>query len=305
MKSRFRRGQDAPLADPSALAKFGKLELVARLVVEGFIIGQHKSPYKGTSVEFVEHRQYYPGDEIRHIDWRAFGKTGKYYIKEFEDETNLRCYLLLDASGSMGYGQSTLSKFEYARVLAAALGHVLLNQRDAVGLHTFDTQLRDHILPSSRPRNFKSLLETLENTVVGGETSLSRVVDSIVPTIRRRSLVCLFSDCFDSVESLAALLRRLRHANHDVVVFQIVTPEEEEFPFSRPTQFRDLEHPGRQMLTDPHKLRQHYLEQYQGFCKSIEKLCGSIAVDHVRIRTTQPYHEALGAWLDSRTRRLR
>ena len=117
--------------------------------------------------------------------------------------------------------------------------------------------------------------------------------------------MCLFSDCFDSVESLAALLRRLRHANHDVVVFQIVTPEEEEFPFSRPTQFRDLEHPGRQMLTDPHKLRQHYLEQYQGFCKSIEKLCGSIAVDHVRIRTTQPYHEALGAWLDSRTRRLR
>lgn len=293
------------MADPTALAKFGKLELVARLVVEGFIIGQHKSPYKGASVEFVEHRQYYPGDEIRHIDWRAYGKTGKYYIKEFEDETNLRCYMLLDASGSMGYGQSTLTKFEYARVFAAAVGHLLLKQRDAVGLWTFDTKVRDHIEPSSSARNYQLLLNTLETTEVGGETSVSGVVQDIVPRIKRRSLVCLFSDCFDNIDSLTALLRRLRHANHDVVLFQIVAPEEEEFPFSRPTQFRNLERQGHHLLTDPNKLREHYLEQYAAFCESIEQTCGAVSVDHVRILTNQPYHEALGAWLDSRSRRKR
>src|SRR5262245_30964252 len=130
---------EASLSDPTALAKFGKLEVVARLVVEGMMIGQHKSPFKGSSVEFVEHRQYYPGDEIRHIDWRAYGKTGKYYIKEFEDETNLRCYLLVDASASMGYAASTLSKFDYARCLAASLAWLLHTQRDASGLVTFDT----------------------------------------------------------------------------------------------------------------------------------------------------------------------
>ncbi len=303
MKPAFGRQSDAPMDDPTALTKFGRLELVARLVVEGFIIGQHKSPYKGASVEFVEHRQYYPGDEIRHIDWRAYGKTGKYYIKEYEDETNLRCYMLVDSSGSMGYGQSTLSKFDYARVFAASMGHLLLNQRDAVGLHTFDTRVRAQVTPSSSPRNFKRLLETLEQTEVGRETSMSSVIDKIVPTLKRRSLVFLFSDCFDKLSSLTGLLRRLRHARHDVVVFQIVAPEEEEFPFSRPTQFRNLEREGHHMLTDPNKLREHYLEQYKAFCEGIEKACGSVAVDHVKIVTNQPFHEVLGRWLDSRARR--
>ena len=293
------------MADPTALAKYGRLELVARLVVEGFIIGQHKSPYKGASVEFVEHRQYYPGDEIRHIDWRAYGKTGKYYIKEFEDETNLRCYMLVDASGSMGYGQSTLSKFEYARVFAASLGHLLLSQRDSVGLHTFDSEMRDRVDPSSSPTNFKRLLDILENTEVGGETSLSSVVERIAPALKRRSLVCLFSDCFDQIDALSNLMQKLRHANHEVVLFQVVAPEEEDFPFSHPTQFRNLERAGHHLLTDPHKLRKHYLEQYEAFCESIAKVCGSSAVDHVKIVTNQPYHEALGKWLDSRARRKR
>jgi uncharacterized protein (DUF58 family) len=211
--------------------------------------------------------------------------------------------MLVDASGSMGYGQSTLTKFEYARIFAAALGHLLLNQRDAVGLHTFDTELRDQLKPSASPKNFKRLLGTLEQTEIGGETSLSSVISSIVPTLKRRSLVCLFSDCFDKLESLTDLLQRLRHANHDVVLFQIVAPEEEDFPFSRPTQFRNLEREGHHLLTDPNKLREHYLEQYQAFCESIDKVCGSVAVDHVKVLTTEPFHEALGKWLDSRARR--
>lgn len=303
MKSIFGHKQDKELlADPTALARSGRLELVARLVVEGFIIGQHKSPFKGTSVEFVEHRQYYPGDEIRHIDWRAYGKTGKYYIKEFEDETNLRCYLLVDASGSMGYGQSTLTKFDYARVLAAALGHVLISQRDAVALRLFDTGIRARTEPSAVPRHFQRLLDVLESATTGGETGFSSVVESIVPEIKRRSLVCIFSDCFDTNESLLKLIQRLGHARHEVVVFRIVAPEEETFPFSSPTQFRNLERSGHNLLTDPHRLRQHYLEQYGTFCDSVEKACASVAVDHVRVLTSEPFHEVLGAWIDSRRR---
>ena len=164
MAKLFSRGTaEIPLNDPTALAKFGKLEVVARLVVEGYMVGQHKSPFKGTSVEFTEHRQYCPGDEIRHIDWRAFGKTGKYYIKEFEDETNLRCYLLVDGSGSMSYGDSTISKFEYGRHLAAALGYLLLSQRDAVGVITFDTQPRNHIEPSANAQTFQRVTSALKD----------------------------------------------------------------------------------------------------------------------------------------------
>ena len=159
--------------------------------------------------------------------------------------------------------------------------------------------------PSSSPTNFRRLLDTLENTEVGGETSLSAVVERIAPALKRRSLVCLFSDCFDKVDSLMKLLQKLRHSKHEVVLFQIVAPEEEDFPFSRPTQFRNLERAGHHLLTDPHKLRKHYLEQYQAFCKGIEKATASAAVSHVKILTTQPYHEALGAWLDSRARQKR
>ena len=166
---------DVPLDDPTALAKYGSLEVVARLIVEGYMVGQHQSPFKGSSVEFVEHRQYYPGDEIRHIDWRAYGKTGKYYIKEFEEETNLRAYLLVDGSGSMAFGQSTLSKFEYARSLAAALGYLLISQRDGVGLMTFDTQVRERLEPSASPMNFQRMAQSLQEWEPGAETSLASV----------------------------------------------------------------------------------------------------------------------------------
>jgi uncharacterized protein (DUF58 family) len=298
------RKSDVPFDDPTALAKFGKLDVVARLVVEGFIMGQHKSPFKGASIEFVEHRQYYPGDEIRHIDWRAYGKTGKYYIKEYEDETNLRCYLLVDASGSMGYGQSTLSKFDYARQLAAALGYLLLQQRDAVGLITFDTQIRDRFEPSAKPQSFVQLARTLESCETGQETSLADVLQKLHATVKRRSLIVILSDLFDRMDRLANALKQFRHSRHEVVLLQVVAPEEEEFPFSRPTQFRDLERAGRWLLVDPHRLRARYREQYQQFCQELITTCGSLGVDYEKIVTTQPYHRALGAYLDARTRKL-
>ncbi|MEX0702229.1 MAG: DUF58 domain-containing protein [Planctomycetales bacterium] len=294
---------EAPLTDPTALARFGRLEVVARLIVEGYMMGQHKSPFKGSSIEFVEHRQYYPGDEIRHIDWRAYGKTGKYYIKEYEDETNLRCQLLVDASGSMGYAGKTLSKFDYVRYLAAALGYLLLMQRDATGLVTFDTKPRERCDPSSNARNFQRLVQILEATRTGGETSLAQVFEKILPSIKRRSLCVVLSDCFDRIDPLMTALKAFRHARHEVVLFHVVAPEEEEFPFTRPTQFRNLERNGHRLLVDPHQLRAHYLERYREFREELERRCRTIGVDYCHLTTAQPYHVALGAFLDARARR--
>lgn len=295
--------KDAPLADPTALAKFGSLEVVARLIVEGYMMGQHKSPFKGSSIEFVEHRQYYPGDEIRHIDWRAYGKTGKYYIKEYEDETNLRCYLLVDGSGSMAYAGRTLSKFDYARYVAASLGYLLLQQRDAAGLITFDTQIREQFEPSSSAHNFRRLTGVLEEFKPGNETSLAGVLEQMQPSIRRRSLIVILSDCFDKIEPLATALKLFRHARHEIILFHIVAPEEEEFPFTKPTQFRNLERRGHRVLVDPHQLRAIYLEQYAEFCTDLARRCRMIGVDYQKMVTTQPYHIALGAFLDARARR--
>lgn len=291
-----------PLDDPTALAKYGNLDFVARLVVEGYMIGQHKSPFKGSSVEFVEHRQYYPGDEIRHIDWRAFGKTGKYYIKEFEEETNLRAYLLVDGSGSMGYGESTLPKFDYARAVAASLGYLLVSQRDAVGLITFDTEVRERLEPSTNPMNFQRLAHTLENWKTGGETSMADVFHRLATTFKRRSLVIIVSDFFDQLEPLSQSLKQFRHLGHEVVLVQVVAPEEEDFPFSRPTLFRSLELDTHRILVDPHRLRSLYLQQYQEFLKELSQMCGNVGIDYIKLLTTEPYHKALGAYLDRRNR---
>ena len=290
------------LEDPTALAKFGHLDFIARLVVEGYMIGQHKSPFKGSSVEFVEHRQYYPGDEIRHIDWRAFGKTGKYYIKEYEEETNLRAYLLVDGSGSMGYGESTLKKSDYARSIAAALGYLLVSQRDAVGMITFDTDIRERIEPSTNRMTFRRITDTLETMQTGNETSLAGVFQKIAPTLKRRSLLIIISDFFDNIDQLGQALKQFRHANHEVVLIQVVAPEEEDFPFNKPTLFRSLELDTHRILVDPHRLRSMYLQQYQEFLKEMKQVCGHTGIDYVKLVTNEPYHKALGAYIASRQR---
>lgn len=286
--------------DPSELARFGRLELVARQLVEGLMMGRHRSPFKGSSVEFVEHREYYPGDEIRHIDWRAFGKTGRYYIKEFEDETNLRAHLLVDASGSMNYAGSTLSKFEYTRLLAASLTWLLLSQRDAVGLVTFDTQIREQLKTSSNRDVFRNVLHVLEASEPGKDTSLSSVVDQILPTIKRRSMLILISDCFDDLPALDRTLQRLRHARHEVVIFRIAAPEEIDFPFDRPTQFRNLEQIDDRLLVDPARLRKEYLRQYAEFSDGLQRICGQLGIDHRLIRTSDPLQQVLGEFLAER-----
>ncbi len=286
--------------NPAELASFGRLELIARQLVEGLMIGRHRSPFKGSSVEFVEHRDYYPGDEIRHIDWRAYGKTGRYYVKEFEDETNLRAHLLVDVSGSMAYAGRHVSKFQYARMLAAALAWLLLGQRDSVGMVTFDSKIRDQVKPSSNRDTFRRITEILEATTPGSDSGMAKVLESILPTIRRRSMLILISDCFDDVEILCKTLQRCRHDRHEVVIFRIAAPEEEEFPFDRPTQFRNLENPDDRLLVDPARLRKEYLLQYNAFAATLKKECGSIGIDSRRLLTSEPLQIGLGHWLAER-----
>jgi len=293
-----------PVNDPTALAKYGQLDFVARLIVEGYMLGQHKSPFKGSSVEFVEHRQYYPGDEIRHIDWRAYGKTGKYYIKEFEEETNMRAYLLVDGSGSMAYAGKTLSKFDYARHVAAALGYLLLSQRDAVGLMTFDTKVRERIDPATHPFTFRRITQSLQSWKPGDETSLAEVFASMLPLIKRRSLLIVLSDFFDDTAKLLEAIKQFRHARHEVLLLQIVAPEEEDFPFAKPTQFHSLEQATHRILVDPHRLRAIYLEQYRAHNQEIARIAGVAGMDYQKIVTTESYGKTLGVYLDSRTRRL-
>jgi uncharacterized protein (DUF58 family) len=289
--------------DPTSLAKYGRLALVARTLVEGFLTGAHKSPYKGFSVEFAEHRQYYPGDEIRHIDWRAFGKTDRYYIKEFEEETNLRAHLLVDASGSMAYKGAHGSKFEYAQYVAASLAYLMLHQRDAVGLVTHDTRVRQIIKPKASAKHLLHLLRTLEDTRPGGETSMAPIWHGLAGEIKRRGLIVILSDCFDQLPALMRALQHFRHERHEILLFHVLAPEEMEFPFKKWTQFRNLEVAGHKLLVDPQRLRKEYLKNFKTFCKDLRDQAGQMQIDYQLLRTDEPVDRALGAYLTRRQMR--
>jgi uncharacterized protein (DUF58 family) len=288
--------------DPTSLAKYGRLALIARGLVEGFLTGVHKSPYKGFSVEFAEHRQYYPGDEIRHIDWRAYGKTDRYYIKEYEEETNLKAYLLVDASGSMAYQgrPERASKFQYAQYIAASLAYLMLHQRDAVGLIAHDTRVRQVIHPRAHSKHLLRVLHTLEQTRPGGETALAPIWHDLAAQVKRRGLVVILSDCFDQARSIARALRHFRHRRHEVILFHILAPEEIDFPFSKWTQFRSLELSGDRRLVDPQRLRKDYLKNFGEFCKQLRDQAGGMQVDYHLLRTDEPVEKALGIFLTRR-----
>jgi len=289
--------------DPTSLTKYGRLALVARNLVEGFLTGAHKSPYKGFSVEFAEHRQYYPGDEIRHIDWRAYGKTDRYYIKEFEEETNLRAHLLVDASGSMAYKGAQHSKFEYAQYIAASLAYLMLHQRDAVGLVTHDTRVRQIIKPKASSKHLLHLLRMLEETAPGGETSMAPLWHDLAGQIKRRGLIVILSDCFDQLPALMRALQHFRHQRHEILLFHILAPEEMEFPFKKWTQFRNLEVAGHKLLVDPQRLRKEYLKNFQSFCKDLRDQAGQMQIDYHLLRTDEPVDRALGLYLTRRQMR--
>jgi len=293
----------AELLTPADLRKLANLQVLARYVVEGFCSGLHTSPHKGFSVEFREHRQYVQGDEIRRLDWKVFGKTDRLYVREYEEETNLRATLLVDASGSMSYaGAGGISKFDYATRLAACLAYLMLRQQDSVGLVTFDQKLRQHIPPRSRPSHLHVLLDALQATQPGGETELAKVFHQLVPKIHRRGLLIIFSDCFGNVTELLSALAHLRHAHHEIIIFQLWDQDELEFPFQQWTKFESLESETEQRLLDPVQLRAVYLENLARFRQELKDGCHRHRIDLVPLTTNQPYAEALAYYLERRTK---
>lgn len=289
--------------DPTELRKYGGLTLIARQVVEGFLTGVHRSPFKGFSVEFAEHRQYSPGDEIRHIDWRAFGKTDRYFVKEYEEETNLKAYLIVDSSGSMGYrgNKKSPSKFEHAQHVAASLAYLMLHQMDAVGLATMDTKVRALIPPKASPKHLLRVLKTLETTQPGGETSLSPLLHELAGHhLKRRGLVIILSDFFDSLADLVRSLRHLRHRGHEVLLLHVLAPEELTFPFKRLTQFRSLEKGEHKVMVDANRLREDYLSAFEKFRTELRQQTGQMHIDYHLLRTDEPVDRALGIYLNRR-----
>jgi uncharacterized protein (DUF58 family) len=296
------------LLPASALATLGRLELTARGMVEGFVAGKHRSPHKGFSVEFAEHRQYVPGDDLRNLDWRVLGRKDRYYIKQYIEETNLRATLLVDASGSMAYGGSAAaamdgqpaSKFAYAQYLAASLTYLLIGQADAVGMVTFDTRLRTYYPARSRASQVRLILEELDRTQPGGETGLADVLHDIAERIPRRGLVIILSDLFDDTDQLLKALHHFRYRRHEVMVMHIMAEEELRFPFDSFTDFRDLELEGEQLALDPKTIRASYLDRVRAFLKSVEAGCGEMEIDYVPLNTTTPYDRALADYLSRR-----
>ena len=275
--------------------RVSRLQWYAQNVVDGLAVGLHRSPQKGSSIEFKEHRAYVRGDETRLIDWKLFGKTDRLYIREFEDETNLRATLVVDQSGSMSFqGQeSECSKQQYALGLAACLSHLFIGQQDAVGLATFDTQLRDYLPPGRTPAHLHQLQQTLANATCRGETSLGNVLQQLAPSLRRRGVVALLSDCFDDLPTLIRALSLLRQMGNEVVIFQIWDPDELNFPFRRRTQFKSLENSQQTQRLDPATIRKSYLNNLKNYQKDFQQQCARYRIALVTCDTSVPHSRLL------------
>ena len=284
---------------PEILSKINNLELRAKLVVEGFITGLHRSPFHGFSVEFSQHRPYNTGDSLRFIDWKVFGRTDRFYIKQYEEETNLKSYILLDCSQSMTFTSSAVSKLQYGKYLASALMYLMLLQRDAVGLITFDTQIKKLLPPRSATSYLQVLLGELDRAVPGTDTNIGSVLHSMAERIKRKGLLILISDLFDEPEKVISGLRHFRHNKHEVLVFQLLDPKERSFNFEGDVQFEDLE-TGEKINTQPWYIKQDYqrkIEEYIGYIKS---QCRDHQIDYQLINTDTSLDMALMEYLIKR-----
>ncbi len=300
--------------DPGTLSRLSTMEMRARIVVEGFVSGLHKSPYRGFGVEFVEYRQYTPGEDIRHVDWKAVARSDRYYVKEYEDETNLQCVLLLDRSASMGYGSrhsgrsgrsrrsrqaGGLDKLEYGSYLAASLAYLIMRQGDGVGLVTFDRVVHDYLPPSSKRTHLHAIHSTLEGLSAAEGTDIGRPLHELAESIPRRGLVILISDLIDDVEQMMNALMHFRFKGHEVLVFHIVDREELTFPFTETARFDDPE-TGERITVTPSAIREEYLEAVRAFMESIRTGCAKIRVDYERMETERPLDFALFSYLSRR-----
>lgn len=292
--------------DPAVLAKISGLELRARLALEGFFTGMHHSPHRGVSVEFADHRAYTQGDDLKHIDWKVYGKTNKYYIKEYEQETNLNLLLVVDTSESMNYrsDSSALTKYEYASVMAAAVSYLTLQQQDSVGLALFDEHIREYIKPSNTAQHWQTIIKELSGGTGKTKTSLGRVLGELVEHISGRMLVILISDLFDDPSDILKGFKHLLYRRHELIVWSIWDHAELAFPFERPALFTGLEFAGT-LLTDPRALRLRYLEEVKRFHAKLRSGCGHMHVDYSIFDTSAPLDTALSGYLATRSARLR
>ncbi len=286
--------------DPTFLARLSRLDLKARLVVEGFLSGLHTSPYKGFSQEFADYRQYMPGDEPKRIDWKVYARSDRFYIKEYQEETNLRAYILLDKSGSMDYGKK-ITKLEYSKYLSASLAYLLFKQKDSVGIATFDTTIKEIIPPSSKRVNFMRILERIENATAGGETSLANVLSQLAQKIKRRGLIILISDMLDDLETMVKSLKSFRSRKHEILVFQVLDPAEYHFPFKESAVFFDLEDRS-ELPIQPDLMRKSYRQKFQTFLKRFQEQLLESYIDYELLITDTPYDKALFTYLQKRAK---
>lgn len=283
--------------EPEALAKLANLNLVARLVVEGFISGLHRSSYRGISVEFAQHREYIPGDDPKHLDWKVFARTEKYYVKQYEEETNLKAHILVDASASMAYKSAgSPSKFEYACFLAASLAYLMIKQQDSVGLVTFDETIRKNIPPKSGATHLKVILDCLEKTNPGKETHMKGIFRDFSQMVKRRGLIIVISDLLDEPSEVISGLKHFRHRKHEVIVFHLLDHEELTFPFTKTTVFSDLE-TGERLTVNPGSIRQQYMDSINEFLKEYKQGCFESDMDYFNVDTSTPFDICLSSYL--------
>jgi len=299
-----RAAHDRPFLDPAVVARLGSLELKARTIVEGLLSGLHRSPFKGFSVEFAEYRQYMPGDDLATIDWRVYARSDRHYVKKFEEETNLDCHLMLDVSGSMGYGSHHgMSKFEYGACVAASLGYLMSRQRDAVGLTAFDEQIVSMLPASSRPGHLRRILVALDRLTTAHGTNVSKPLHRLAESLTRHGLVVLISDLLDDPDEVIRGLRHFTFCRNDVIVFHVLDPDEVSFPFDRATRFEDLE-TGESVVAIPRAVRAHYVREMSELIARYRRELGGAGIDYQLMTTDRPIEQALLWYLSTRSRAL-
>ena len=286
---------------PEVVSKISNINLIARLVVEGFITGLHRSPYHGFSVEFAEHRQYMPGDDIRHVDWKVYAKTDRHYVKQYEEETNLKAYILLDTSASMGYSSHSINKLQYASYISAALAFLMLKQRDAVGLALFDQKIRKYLPPRSINTYLPVLLKELHKVKSKSKTNVSQTLHNLAERINRRGLIMIFSDLFDDPDKIISGLKHFRHKKHEVIVFHILDPMERHFNFKQDAVFKDLE-TNEKLSTQPWHIRGEYRRLVTEFIDTYKKSCRENQIDYVLLDSRESFDKALLQYLMMRKR---
>ena len=284
-----------------AVARVRNLKLIARGVVEGFITGLHRSPYKGFSVEFAEHREYSPGDNLRHLDWTALARTDRFFIKQYEEETNLRAMILLDTSASMGYASNGLTKLQYGCYLAATLAYLMMKQQDSVGMVFFDDKVRKHIPARSTPVHLNMMLRELEHIRAGNDTDVARTFHDSAEMLKKRSLLIVISDLYADPKDVTPALAHFRHKKHEVIIFHVFDKAELEFPFDRLLDFVDLE-TNERLQVDPRFVRKEYRAQIEAFCEAYRRDCAESRIDYVRTDTSVPFDFMLTQFLAKRSR---